>query len=101
MYAVFSDGSHQYRVTEGDEINVDHRELEPGTTVEFPSVLLYCNGDDVRIGRPLVEGMKVVAEVVDQISKKLRIQHFRRRKNYRRVKGHRQWHTRVKVTAIG
>lgn len=101
MYAVFSDGSHQYRVSEGDEVEVDFREAEPGATIEFPSVLLYANGDDLRIGRPIVEGMKVVGEVVDQTSEKLRVGHFRRRKNYRRVKGHRQWHTRVKVKSIG
>jgi large subunit ribosomal protein L21 len=101
MYAVFSDGSHQYRVSEGDVVKVDFRELEPGASVEFPSVLLYSNGDDVRIGQPMVAGVKVVAEVVDQTSLKLRVQHFRRRKNYRRVRGHRQWHTQVKIKSIG
>jgi large subunit ribosomal protein L21 len=101
MYAVFTDGSHQYRVSEGDTVKVDFRELEPGAAVQFPNVLLYANGDDVRIGRPQVDGVSVSGEVVDQTSLKLRVGHFRRRKNYRRVKGHRQWHTLVKVTAIG
>jgi len=101
MYAVFADGSHQYRVTEGDVVNVDYKDVEPGATVEFPSVLLYSNGDDLRIGQPMVSGVKVVAEVVDEVSEKYRVQHFRRRKNYRRVKGHRQWHTRVQVKSIG
>src|SRR6476619_4026994 len=101
MYAVFSDGSHQYRVSEGDTVKVDFRELEPGASVEFPSVLLVADGADVKIGQPLVDGAKVVGEVVDQTSLKLRVGDFRRRKNYRRVKGHRQWHTLVKVTSIG
>jgi large subunit ribosomal protein L21 len=101
MYAVFSDGSHQYRVSEGDVVKVDFRDLEPGASVEFPSVLLVSDGDDLRIGQPMVAGVKVVAEVVDQTSLKLRVQHFRRRKNYRRVRGHRQWHTQVKIKSIG
>jgi large subunit ribosomal protein L21 len=101
MYAVFSDGSHQYRVSEGDVVKVDFRDLEPGASVEFPSVLLVSDGDDLKIGQPMVAGVKVVGEVVDQTSLKLRVQHFRRRKNYRRVRGHRQWHTQVKIKSIG
>src|SRR3954470_17622481 len=101
MYAVFTDGSHQYRVSEGDVVKVDFRDLEPGASVEFPSVLLVSNGDDLTIGQPMVAGVKVVGEVVDQTSLKLRVQHFRRRKNYRRVRGHRQWHTQVKIMSIG
>ena len=87
-------------VTEGDELNVDYRAAEPGATVEFGTVLLYSNGDDLKIGQPGVAGAKVVAEVVDETSVKLRIGHFRRRKNYKRVKGHRQWYTRVRVKSI-
>ena len=101
MYAVFVDGSRQYRVTEGDVVKVDYREVEPGQAVEFGTVLLYSNGDDLRIGRPAVAGLKVVGEVVDHPSTKLRIQHFRRRKNYKRLRGHRQWYTRVRVQSIG
>lgn len=102
MYAVFTDGSRQYRVSEGDVIEVDYdREADPGSSINFPQVLLYVNGDDVRIGQPEVEGIKVMTDVVDHTSEKLRIVHFRRRKNYRRVKGHRQWQTMVKVTSIG
>jgi large subunit ribosomal protein L21 len=101
MYAVISDGSRQYRVTEGDVVKVDYREgAEPGSAIEFGSVLLYSNGDDLRIGRPLVDGLKVVGEVVGHTSTKLRIQKFRRRKNYKRLKGHRQWYTQVRVKAI-
>lgn len=101
MYAVFTDGSRQYRVSPGHEVAVDYRELEPGTSIEFPNVLLYSDGADLRIGQPLVEGMKVVAAVVDHPSVKTRIQKFRRRKNYKRVTGHRQWYTRVRIESIG
>jgi large subunit ribosomal protein L21 len=101
MYAVFTDGSRQYRVSQGDVVKVDYREVEPGSAVEFADVLLYSDGDDLRIGRPTVTGLKVVGEVVDHPSVKLRIQHFRRRKNYKRLRGHRQWYTRVRIQSIG
>ena len=100
MYAVFEDGSRQYRVSEGDLVTVDYRDEEKGTRIEFNRVLLYQNGNDTRIGQPLVEGVRIVAEVVDHASKKLVIQKFRRRKNYRRLKGHRQWSTKVQVRSI-
>ena len=100
MYAVFTDGSRQYRVCPGNVVTVDYREAEPGSTVEFGTVLLYSDGEDLRIGRPAVEGVKVVGEVVDHPSTKLRIQKFRRRKNHRRLRGHRQWYTRVRIQSI-
>jgi large subunit ribosomal protein L21 len=101
MYAVFTDGSRQYRVSQGDTVKVDYREAEPGSTVEFGTVLLFSNGDDLRIGQPNVTGVKVVGEVVDHPSTKLRIQKFRRRKTYRRLRGHRQKYTRVRIQSIG
>ena len=100
MYAVFEDGSRQYRVSEGQVVKVDYRDAEVGSRVEFPRVLLYASGDDRRIGQPLVEGMRVVGEVVDFPSTKTYIQHFRRRKNYRRLRGHRQWYVAVRVSNI-
>ena len=100
MYAVFEDGSRQYQVSEGQVVKVDYREAEVGARLEFGRVLLYANGDDVRVGQPLVAGMRVLGEVVDHPSTKLYIQHFRRRKNYRRLRGHRQWYTAVRVKHI-
>src|SRR5262249_37576132 len=100
MYAIIEDGSRQYRVSEGDVVKLDYREAEPGTRLEFPKVLLYQGADGLKIGQPLLEGARVLAEVVDHPSTKLYIQHFRRRKNYRRLKGHRQWYTRVRVRNI-
>jgi large subunit ribosomal protein L21 len=99
-YAVFEDGSHQYRVSEGDVVRVDYREVEVGSAIEFPRVLLYENSGDTQIGRPLLEGARVVGEVIDHPSTKLYIQHFRRRKNYRRLRGHRQHYTSVRVRWI-
>ncbi len=100
MYAVFEDGSRQYNVQEGDVVTVDFREAEVGARVEFNRVLLFKNNDDLRIGQPLVDGVRVLADVVDHPSIKLYIQHFRRRKNYRRRRGHRQPYTSLRVKHI-
>jgi large subunit ribosomal protein L21 len=100
MYAVFEDGSRQYTVSEGDVVKVDYREGDKGSRVEFGRVLLFQNGDDTLIGQPLVAGMRVLGEVVDHPSTKLYIQHFRRRKNYRRLRGHRQYYTSVRIRNI-
>ncbi len=101
MYAVFEDGSRQYRVSEGDILTVDYRDAaEKGTRLEFNRVLLYQNGDDSRVGQPVIDGLRVLTEVIDHTSKKLYIQKFRRRNGYRRLKGHRQWYTKVQVKYI-
>ncbi len=100
MYAVFEDGSRQYRVSEGDVVRVDYRDAEIGSRIEFDRVLLYQSPEDTRIGQPLVEGARVVGDVVNHPSTKLYIQHFRRRKNYRRLRGHRQPYTAVEVRHI-
>jgi large subunit ribosomal protein L21 len=100
MYAVFEDGSHQYRVQEGDVVKVDYRPVEVGAQVEFNRVLLYQKDADTQIGQPIIEGARVLGEVVNHPSTKLYIQHFRRRKNYRRLKGHRQPYTAVQIQSI-
>jgi large subunit ribosomal protein L21 len=100
MYAIIEDGSRQYRVNEGDVVRVDYREAAIGTRVEFERVLLFANGAELKIGQPTVNGMRVVGTVVAQPSTKTYIQHFRRRKNYRRLTGHRQPFVEVKVTNI-
>jgi large subunit ribosomal protein L21 len=100
MFAVFEDGSRQYRVSEGDVVRVDYREADVGTHLEFNRILLYQGENALQIGQPLVEGARIVAEVVDHPSTKLYVQHFRRRKNYRRVQGHRQPYTAVRIRQI-
>jgi large subunit ribosomal protein L21 len=100
MYVVFEDGSRQYRVQEGDVVKVDYRDAGIGERVEFQRVLLYQNDTDTRLGQPVIDGARVLGEVVDHPSTKLYIQHFRRRKNYRRLKGHRQPYTAVKISHI-
>lgn len=100
MYAVFEDGSHQYRVSEGHVVDVDFRDVATGTRVEFDRVLLYQGSEGLQIGQPTVVGARVLAEVVDHPTTKHYIQKFRRRKNYRRLRGHRQPFTAVQIRAI-
>jgi len=101
MYAVFQSGGKQHRVSEGQVVRLEKLELATGATVEFDSVLMVVNGEDVKIGAPVVAGAKVVAEVVAQgRGGKVKIVKFRRRKHSRKQQGHRQWFTEVKITGI-
>jgi large subunit ribosomal protein L21 len=102
MEAVIRDGGHQYKVMEGQTLDVEYRDLEAGSTVEFPEVLLVHGGDvDVQIGTPLVDGAKVVAKVVGPVrGEKLVVAKFRRRKGLRKRTGHRQSYLRVQVESI-
>ncbi|MEI7683471.1 MAG: 50S ribosomal protein L21 [Planctomycetota bacterium] len=100
MYAIFEDGSHQYRVEEGDVVKVDYRDTQIGASVEFDRVLLTGSEGETKIGQPTLAGAKIVAEVVELPKTKTFIQHFRRRKNYRRLRGHTQPFTSVKIQKI-
>jgi large subunit ribosomal protein L21 len=101
MFAVFKSGGKQHKVAEGDLVKLEKLELEPGATVEFDEVLMVANGEDVKVGSPVVPGGKVIAEVVAHgRAKKIMIIKFRRRKHYRKQMGHRQWFTQVKITGI-
>ncbi|MBI2805988.1 MAG: 50S ribosomal protein L21 [Planctomycetes bacterium] len=100
MYAVFEDGSRQYRVQEGDVVKVDFRDVQLGASIEFGRVLFLQQDADVKIGQPTVSGARIVGEVVDFPSTKTYVQHFKRRKNQRRFRGHRQPYTSVKINQI-
>ena len=100
MYAVFEDGSRQYRVQEGDVVNVDFRDAEKGAEIEFGRVLFLQLEADTTIGQPTVAGARIVGEVVGFPSTKVYVQHFKRRKNQRRFRGHRQPYTAVKIKQI-
>jgi len=101
MYAIIRDGSRQCRVEKGLELDLDRKKAEPGAKVEFGEVLLLHDGKSLRVGRPTVEGAKVLGEVVKEVRDvKLRIHRFRRREIYRRTLGHRQKLTRVRITEI-
>jgi large subunit ribosomal protein L21 len=100
MYAILMDGSRQYRVSVGDVIKLDHRPAEVGSQLELKPVLLYASEGTVHIGRPIVEGARVLAEVIGHPSTKYYIQKFRRRKNYKRLRGHRQHYVQVRIRHI-
>ena len=102
MYAIIEDGSHQFRVREGDRIRVDRRDGKAGDELVFSKVLLITeqNGNPT-IGTPAVDGATVVGKIVNQFrAKKIIIQKFRRRKNVRRRNGHRQHVTVLRVNGI-
>jgi large subunit ribosomal protein L21 len=101
MYAVIATGGKQYRVTKDGVLRVEKLDAEPGTSVEFGEVLLVGEGENVKLGSPLLQGGKVTATVVRHgKGKKVSVVKFRRRKHYLRQKNHRQMFTEVKVTGI-
>jgi large subunit ribosomal protein L21 len=103
VYAIIGDGSHQYRVEEGQVLEVQLHDLPEGTErIEFDRVLFVGGGlEPARIGRPTVEGAKVVAAVIDEIKgRKIDIQKFRRRKGYSVKQGHRQRYLQVCIEKI-
>ncbi len=101
MFAVIVSGGKQYRVQEGQTLKVEKLTAEAGSNVDFDRVLLVSNGDDVKVGAPVVEGAKVSAEVVSHgRGDKVKIIKFRRRKHHMKRQGHRQWFTEVKITGI-
>ena len=103
MYAVIEDSGQQFRVCEGDVLDVDLRDLGEGAgEIEFDRVLLVSGEGDLRVGTPLVEGAKVVGEIVHEQVKgpKLHIYHWRRRKDSRRKIGHRQRYLQVRIRTI-
>jgi large subunit ribosomal protein L21 len=101
MYAVIATGGKQYRVEKGAVLRIEKLVGEPGSTVEFNEVLMIADGDDVRLGKPNLQGGKVTATIEKHAKgDKVSIVKFRRRKHYLRQKTHRQHYTQVRVTDI-
>jgi len=101
MYAVVKTGGKQYRVAQGDVFVVERLAGEPDSVIELDQVLMLDNGKETVIGTPLVEGARVAAEVVEQArGDKIIVFKMKRRKDYRRTKGHRQDLTVLRVTEI-
>lgn len=100
MYAVVNSGGKQYRTQPGETLRVEKLPGEVGAPVTF-DVLMYADGEDVRIGQPLVENAAVHGHIVEQgKSSKVLVFKFKRRKGYRRKMGHRQTFTAVKIDRI-
>jgi large subunit ribosomal protein L21 len=101
MYAIISEGGRQFKVEEGQEFDIDYRDVAAGEQVTFDRVLAYRNDAEFKVGQPILEGASVTAEVLSVAQgPKLVVQKYRRRKNYRRKTGHRQLYTRVKINKI-
>ena len=100
-YAIIRTGGRQFRVAEGDTLDVDLLDVEPGKTATFGDVLLFGDGKDVTHGNPLISGAKVTAEVLEQRKdKKVIAFKYKRRKGYHRTVGHRRKLTRVRIKTI-
>jgi len=101
MYAVIRTGGKQYKVTKDDVLTIERLDGEAGSTISFDEVLLVGDGAKTTIGAPLVAGAKVTAKVLEQgRGEKVIIFKKRRRHNYRRKRGHRQYETVVRIAAI-
>jgi large subunit ribosomal protein L21 len=101
MFAIVETGGRQEKVTEGAVVVVDRLAVDAGAEVTFDKVLIVQSGDDVMIGTPYVAGATVTGVVLDQSrGKKVRVFKMKRRKQYRRTRGHRTQQTRVQVKSI-
>ena len=101
MYAIVKSGARQYRAEVGDTFLVERLPAEVGQQIELDRVLLVADGERVEIGRPIVNGAKVLATVVAQEKgPKIRIFKYHPHKRYRRRAGHRQRYTRLRVDEI-
>jgi large subunit ribosomal protein L21 len=101
QYAIVADGGRQYRVSEGQVLEIDFRHLPAGSEVVFDEVLAVSQGGRLTLGTPVVKGAKVKAEVLGLVQgEKIYVQKFARRKNYRRRTGHRSLSTKVRIASI-
>ncbi len=101
MYAVVATGGKQYKVKEGDNLQIEKINGEVGSKVTFDNVLLFSDGDNLSVGQPMLENISVNGEIIDQSkAKKVIIFKTKRRKRYRKTQGHRQNYTTVKIEGI-
>ncbi len=101
MYAVVKIKNQQYRVAPDATVQVPLLDSEVGASLTFEEVLMFADGDTIKVGTPNVEGASVAAEVINHgRSRKIVVFKKKRRKNYRRKNGHRQMFTEIKITGI-
>ena len=101
MYAVIMTGGKQYRVSQGDKLRVEKLDTAEGESVDLDQVLMVVDGDDVKIGTPVLDGGMVTAEVkAHGRGDKVNIIKFRRRKQHMKRQGHRQAYTELEITGI-
>jgi large subunit ribosomal protein L21 len=102
VYAIIRAGGKQYRVEKGDVLRLERLEAKVGSSVTLDDVLLVSAGEgDVKVGSPTVEGASVTGTVVEQgRGAKIRVFKYKKRKHYRRTRGHRQHVTAVRIDAV-
>ena len=101
MYAVIVTGGKQYRVSKGDKLRVEKLDVEEGSSIDLDRVLMVVDGDDIKIGAPVLDSGKVTAQVkAHGRSDKVHIIKFRRRKHHMKRQGHRQAYTELEITGI-
>jgi large subunit ribosomal protein L21 len=101
MYAVVSTGGKQYKVQQGETLRIEKIPGEVGAKVTFDRVLMVADGENVRVGQPVVEKAAVTASIVEQDkAKKILVFKYKRRKRYRRKNGHRQPFTAIRIDGI-
>lgn len=101
MYAIIQSGSRQYKIEVGDTIRTEKIDSKAGERIELKEVLLIKDEDKVLVGRPILSGARIIAEVKEQgRGKKIVIGKFKRRKGYRRKAGHRQDYTKLLIKEI-
>jgi large subunit ribosomal protein L21 len=102
MYAVVASGGKQYKVQEGEILEIEKIDGEVGAEVSFDNVLMFSDGEDTKIGQPNLDGVTVKGHIVAQAKrKKIIVFKYKRRKRFRRKQGHRQQFTAVKIDSIG
>ena len=100
-YAIVVDGGRQYRVMEGQELEIDFRHMPAGSELVFDDVLAVSKAGKLTLGKPKVQGATVKAEVLGLVQgEKIYVQKFKRRKNYRRRTGHRAVSTKIRIASI-
>jgi large subunit ribosomal protein L21 len=101
MYAIVNTGGKQYKIQQGDVLRVEKIPGEVGSPVSFDKVLMFSDGENVNIGRPVLDNVAVKGHIVDQgKGKKIIVFKYKRRKRYRRMLGHRQQYTEIKIDSI-
>ena len=101
MYAVIMTGGKQYRVSQGDKVRVEKLDAAAGDSIELDKVLMVVDGDDIKIGAPVLDGGKVTAQVkAHGRGDKVEIIKFRRRKHHMKRQGHPQAYTELEITGI-
>ncbi|HIJ78227.1 MAG: 50S ribosomal protein L21 [Desulfobulbaceae bacterium] len=101
MYAIIRTGGKQYQVAAGERLRVEKLAGNVGDTIELSDVLLVADGDDVKVGQPVVDGAKVTARIVEQDkAKKVLVFKKKRRQGYRVKNGHRQEYTALEIKEI-